>query len=132
MDYTDRPWTNTGPDAWTFELLEDLYGNPNLATDDDSMGGGDVVSSESGSTYASLRGDASATGETPTNIPDAIKQRAKEAASNLESKFSDKDSNEDWVQLHRDDNSAAFQIELGDGYSLQAFFLLAKPDDRRD
>ena len=121
MDYTDRPWTNTAPDTTTFQLLQDIYGNPSMP---DDLSGGTVISSESTNSRGNLRGDA------PDEIPDSIRQRAVEAASNLESKFADESSNEDWVQLHRDDNTAAFQIDLGDGFYLQAHFLLATPDDR--
>ena len=120
-DYTDRPWTNTAPDSSTFELLQEIYGIPSQT---DNTGDGTVISSGSTSSQSYLRGDV------PDEIPDSIKQRANEAASNLETKFADDESSEDWVQLHRDDNTAAFQIELGGGYYLQAHFLLVSPDDR--
>ena len=120
MDYTDRPWTNTAPDTDTFELLQQIYGNPDQP---DSSAGGTVISSESTSSGGSfLRGNDD---DEDDSIPESIRQRANEAASNLETKFADKDAHEDWVQLHRDDQTAAFQIELGDGFFLQAHFLLA-------
>jgi hypothetical protein len=151
MDYTDRPWTNTAPDAQTFTLLQRMYGTAPATTtttstttkpdstttstttkpDDDeyfldessSTSSGTVVSSASGNSNLHMQqGQGS---DEPTSIPDTIRQRAKEAASNLEQKFADEGSNEDWVQLHRDDATAAFQIELGDGFFLQAHFLLA-------
>jgi hypothetical protein len=119
----DRPWTNTAPDVTTFKLLNDIYGNPSRP---DGVDGSTVVSSASTNSMGNLRG-----GDEPDNIPDWIRQRANDAARNLESKFADNDSDEDWVQLHRDDNTAAFQIELGDGFFLQAHFLLATDEDRR-
>jgi hypothetical protein len=150
MDYTDRPWTNTAPDTQTFNLLQQMYGTttptstttsttPTTSTypnnqekekenekdeekDDDgyhsenSSSSGTVLSFESGNSNLQ-QGEAS--------IPDTIRQRAREAAAHLEQKFADEGSHEDWVELHRDDATAGFQIELGDGYFLQAHFLLA-------
>jgi len=125
MDYTDRPWTNTAPDTETFELLQEIYGNPDLPTPSGATDG--VISTASTSTSNSFfRGNGNEGGD-DSDIPDSIRQRAHEAAHNLETKFADDDADEDWVQLHRDDRTAAFQIELGAGYDLQAHFLLAAP-----
>lgn len=125
MDYTDRPWTNTAPDTQTFELLQSIYGDPNYSPDASSSGG-TVIRSESTSSGGNwLRGENTTVNGNDGDIPESIRVRANEAASNLESKFADEGADEDWVQLHRDDFTAAFQIELGDGYFLQAHFLLA-------
>ncbi|CAB9500978.1 expressed unknown protein [Seminavis robusta] len=122
MDYTDRPWTNTAPDTQTFELLQQIYG-ASQTPNSNQANAGNVISSASGN--SNLRGDQNDNdGSILTSIPDSIRQRAKDAAYNLERKFADGDNDEDWVQLHRDDATAAFQIDLGDGFSLQAHFLL--------
>ena len=126
MDYTDRPWTNTAPDTQTFELLQSIYGDPNTSPDT-SLSEGTLIRSESTSSGEKwLKGGDSNDNGKDGDIPESIRVRANEAASNLESKFADEGADEDWVKLHRDDFAAAFQIELGDGYFLQAHFLLAK------
>ena len=128
MDYTDRPWTNTAPDTQTFELLQSIYGDPDRPDTSSSLSSseGTVIRAESKSNQGNwLRGGDGIETDKDSDIPEFIRQRANEAANNLESKFADKNAKEDWVQLHRDDNTAAFQIELGDGYFLQAHFLLA-------
>lgn len=125
MDYTDRPWTNTAPDTQTFELLQSIYGDLNYSPDASSSGG-TVIRSESTSSGGNwLREENTTVNGNDGDFPESIRVRANEAASNLESKFADEGADEDWVQLHRDDFTAAFQIELGDGYFLQAHFLLA-------
>lgn len=126
MDYTDRPWTNTAPDTSTFELLQQIYGNSRYP--EGAPPGGNVVSSGSSGSNGLFRGSNSGE-DAPTSIPESIRQRALEAARALESKFANPDSQEDWVQLHRDDYTAAFQIELGGGFFLQAHFLLATGEE---
>ena len=149
MDYTDRPWSNTSPDKQTFELLQDIYGIPDMGPSDAQLaaaaqqqeGGGDetVIRSESKQSRTPLLRSSR-----DDEIPSAIAQRAIEAAHHLETNFADPEDDATsttdltWtrsrsrsgvqVQQQRNDKFASFQIDLGEGYSLQAHFLIHKPE----
>lgn len=115
MDYTNRPWTNTAPDTATFEFLKNMYGAKNLDV------GQTMLSSELSVNSDNLRGIQGG-----VTIPAWVSQRANEATENFKANFANRnEANEDWLQLHRNGNAAAYQTDLGEGYSVQAHFLLA-------
>lgn len=121
MDYTNRPWSNTAPDAHTFELLEKMYHVPEPDSTSTTWAEASYLSSSGGNL-------PTGNNENMDAFPDWITQRANEAATNLQATLAAGEANGndgDVVQRHRDDNSASFQVELGDGYVLHAQFLLA-------
>ena len=66
------------------------------------------------------QGEDGTNGEEMSSIPDTIRQRAKEAGSNLRQRFVGDES-----KLQGDEGKGGYHIELGDGYILQTHFLLA-------
>lgn len=121
MDYTNRPWTNTAPDTYTFELLEAMYGvpEPESSIPGSPTGAVSFAKSSSSSTGKLRTADKDNTGD--VSFPEGITQRANEAAIKLEAKLADEVNS----GRHRDGDTAEFQVELGDGFVLHTQFLLA-------
>jgi len=144
MDYTNRPWSNRRPDQNTFDFLQKMYGVPpdDVADvspllveggEDDDLND-DLLPSEAAMTTRSY--STSLSPKDTGTLPDWVLLSARDAAANLEGRFSSKlDGNNrtstvshEWVPLHRDDEgdkTSSLQIDLGGGYSLQTNFLLA-------
>jgi hypothetical protein len=115
MDYTSNPQNNIKPGSANFEFLAALYGTiPNSNP---------AVSSASSSVPGKRGGNRELESE-DESLPDWLHLRLQEVIPNLENRNDGNEHEDGWRLLHRSDNAAIHEMDLGNGYLVQVTKLL--------
>jgi hypothetical protein len=123
MDYTATPRNNRKPDSSNFEFLAAMYGvvgsdpdpeDPNVERFPNRGGGG----------LRKLFGMGENTPKKPRPLPDWVIPAYNQAMVDLEAPASGGGRRHLWRKLHSNDYGEALEVELGDGFVVQAHKLL--------
>jgi hypothetical protein len=123
MDYTNNPSVNMQPDTSNYKFLATLYGTvPGSAT----LAPNSTSTSTSGGRM--LRGLASPTTAMGSNIPSFVMEQwqSQEKQLHLHAQGSEAASGLAWQVLHANRHGEAYELDVGQGYSIRVHKLLVQ------
>jgi hypothetical protein len=110
MDYTSNPQNNLRPGPANFEFLAALYG---------------TISGQSVEATSTVPGNRNRELESEDeSLPDWLQLALEEVIPNLENRNDGNEHEDGWRLLHRSDNAATHEMDLGNGYKVQVTKLL--------
>jgi hypothetical protein len=112
MDYTSNPQNNKKPGPANFEFLAVMYGT--IPNNDQAV---EASSTVPGNRNRELELE-------DKSLPEWLRLTLEEVIPNLENRNDGNEHEDGWRLLHRSDNAATHQMDLGDGYSVEVTKLL--------
>jgi hypothetical protein len=107
MDYTSNPQNNLKPGSANFEFLAAMYGT--RSSNNQSV---EASSTVPGKRNLELESE-------DESLPDWLRLVLQEVIPNLENRNDGNEHEDGWRLLHRSDNAATHEMDLGDGYTVE-------------